>query len=492
MPLTGPPLRRETLPPTAADKQQIAPDPPVGRPLSTLSRQHAAAVAVGLMFGCAVVVAFLQSPEPFFYDSGSYWELGQSFTAHGHFSLLNFESPVRGYLLPLIYHILRALADAFDWRYSSTVKLANALLFALLAGVLVPRFAEIAWPHRRWSVWRRLALGGLLLVFWAGFLNFPLSDFPGLTFTILALVCVARSDTPGWMLVAGLACGAAIDIRPSYVPLAPILAVLVLWTWFEERGKPRASSRRRSACAALFVVGLIVVSLPQSLATHRHFHSWSFIPGGPEHLTGQQLTRGMFLQRYDTYVGTGHEPEMLYGDSAGLALLETQPRQEVTSGGQYLKLLATHPIVMGGLALSHLVNGLDQRYNTPYIAHLDTGSHRWLRAAGFLITFLALLRLLWPAARRRLAPARRRYPAALALSCVTSVPSAIETRYLLPLYLLGYILLLLPGWPNPIREDASGVARYRTLAFVGLSAVAYAAVVLAVTSDASSHLKFGI
>ncbi len=490
--LRGPLSRHGTPAPTPADKQRFTSDARARYPQSPLNRRHAAALGFGLTFGCALVVAVLQSPEPFYYDSGSYWALGQSFTAHGHFSLLNFESPVRGYLLPLIYHVLRVVADAFNWSYSSTAKLANALVFALIAGVLAPRFAEVAWPRWRWGVWRRLALVSLLLVFWAGFLNFPLSDFPALAFTMLALVCVARPEAPGWMLVAGLSCGAAIDIRPSYVPLAPILVVLVAWAWFEQRGKPHTSARRRSACAALFVVGLIVVSIPQSLATHRHFHSWSFVPGGPEHLTGQQLTRGMFLQRYDTYVGTGHEPEMLYRDNAGLALLQKQTRQEVSGGGQYLELLFTHPIVIGGLALSHLVNGLDQRYNTPYIAHLDTGSHRWLRGAGFLITFLALLRLLWPSARRRLATARWRYPAALALCCLTSVPSAIETRYLLPLYLLGYILLLLPAWPNPIREDASGVARYRTVAIVGVSAIAYAAVVLAVTSDASSHLRFGI
>ena len=111
----------------------------------------------------------------------------------------------------------------------------------------------------------------------------------------------------------------------------------------------------------------------------------------------------MFLQRYDTYVGTGHGPEMLYIDKAGLALLDKQKNHEVASTGDYLEPFVTHPVVMGGLALSHLINGLDQRYDTPYISRLDTGSHRPLRIAGFLITFLALLRLIWPAARRRLA-----------------------------------------------------------------------------------------
>ncbi len=148
------------------------------------------------------------------------------------------------------------------------------------------------------------------------------------------------------------------------------------------------------------------------------------------------------------------------------------------------------PVAMGGLALSHLINGLDQRYNTPYISRLDTGSHRPLRIAGFLITFLALLRLILAAARRRLAPTRWRYPAALALCALTSVPSAIETRYLLPLYLLGYTIVLLPGWPNPIRTGAEGLARYRTVGFILLAYVAFMAVVWVVHAVMRAHLQF--
>lgn len=482
--------RNENPSPSAPARRRPPPTPPVGPAPAHLAPRREVALAFGAAFAVALLVGLLQSPEPFFYDSGGYWQLGETFTSHGHFSLLNFNSPVRGYLLPLIYHLWRALADALQWTYSSSAKVFNALMSALIGAVLAPRLAEIAWPHRRWGVGRRLLLVALVLVFWAGFLNYPLSDFPAFALALLALICVSKPESPGSMLLAGLACAAAIDIRPAYVLLPPLVAVLVVWAWIARRGKPHASTSMRSLCAALFLVGLIVVSLPQSLSTHRHFGSWSFLPGGPVHLTSEQLTRGMFLQRYDTYVGPGHGPEMLYGDNSGLALLRKQKGEAVNDTGQYVELLFTHPIVMGGLALSHLVNGLDQRYNTPYIKQLDTGSHRWLRAAGFAIVFLALMRALWPAARRRLAPTRWRYPLALALCGLISLPSAIETRYLLPLYLLSYLVVLLPGWPNPIRAGASGLARYRTVALVLLAGAAYTAIVVAVTSDASSHLTF--
>ena len=142
------------------------------------------------------------------------------------------------------------------------------------------------------------------------------------------------------------------------------------------------------------------------------------------------------------------------------------------------------------LFFRHVVNGLDQRYATPYVERIDTGSHRWLRVAGFLLIFLGILRILWPKARRSLGAARWRYPVALALCCVTSVPTAMETRYLLPIYLLSYILVLMPGWPNPLIAGATGLRRYRTSAVIAVAGVAFFAVVLLVAGQASGHLHF--
>lgn len=455
------------------------------------SRHGVTFAAFGLVFACTLAVALLQSAEIFYYDSGNYWELGRTFTEHGHFSLLNFDSPVRGYLLPLIYHGVREIADALAWTYSSAAKLFNVLIFSLIGAVLAPRFAELSFPSWRWGMGRRVALAALLIVFWGGFLNFPLSDFPALAMTMLALVSIARPETPGWMLLAGLACGAAIDMRPSYELLAPILVVLVAWAWLERRGKRHASIARRSLCIALFLSGLLVVSLPQSLSAHRHFHTWSPVPGSAANLTSLQLTRGLALQRYDTYVGVGHGPEMEYWDEAGSKLLATLPDHAVTSTSQYLELTVDHPITMAGLFARHVVNGLDQRYDTPYIKHLDTGSHRWLRLAAFLLIFLGLLRVLWSTARSRVGPARWRYPAALALCCLTSVPSEVETRYLLPVYLLSYILVLTATWPNPIGPAAEGFRRYRTPAIIVGAYLAFMVVVWHIASDASKHLHFG-
>jgi hypothetical protein len=448
-------------------------------------------LALGVAFLGTMLVAFLQGAKVFYFDSGNYWTLGDSFVKHGDFSLLNFDSPLRGYLLPLVDHGLQGLADAFGWTSSTSAKLFNVFTFSVLGALLAPRLAELCWPERRWNVQRRLGLTALLIVFWSGYLNFPLSDFPALALVLLALVAVARSDRPGWMLVAGFAGGGAIDIRPSYVMLAPVLLLLVAWASFERRGRRDSPSLARQAiCLGLLVVGFVIVSAPQSLISHRNFNIWSFVPGTAAHLESLQLTEGLRLQRVGGYVGAGHPPLMIYEDQDGSKLLGEQKHHTVTGFGQYLGLVTNHPVAMGGLFARHVLNGLDQRYSTPYIEHLDSDSHRWMRLAGFLLVFLALLRLIWPAARRSLGVGRWRYPLALLICCLTAVPSAMEPRYMLPVYLLSYMLVLAPGWPSPFKSEGNGVRRFRTLGTIAVAFVLFMVVVGHAVSGASSHLHF--
>jgi hypothetical protein len=448
-----------------------------------------ATAGFALAFTATLAVAMIQGPKLFYGDSGEYWSLASTFTRNGHFSLINFESPVRGYGMPLIAHLLGALVKTLSWSQSSIVKVFNALQFSLIGAVLVPQIAEHTWPERKWNLVRRLALAALLIIFWSGDLNYPLSDFPGLALVLLAIVAVAHADSPGWMLTAGAASGLAVDMRPAYLPAVPMLLVIVGLTWWRRRAAGDTSRIHQALCVALLVIGFAGASLPQSLASHRHYRSWSFIPGGPAHLTEEQLTSGLYLQRYDTFAtpARGAAP-MPYFDTTGANLISEQPGQGITSVGQYLRLVEEHPVAIIGLTARHVVNGLDMRYSTVYVEHIDSGGHLWLRVPGFLLVFLALVRMLWPTARRSLGPARWHYPVALLLCCVTSVVTAIETRYMLPVWLLCAMLVLTPGWPSPISKDRRGLRRVRTLIVLVAAYLAFMAIVWHVVSGATARV----
>lgn len=457
-------------------------------------RPWSIALAFGIAFVGTLVVAMLQAEKPFYNDSGQYWLLGETFTVNGHFSLLNFNNSLRGYVLPLVDHELQTLAADLRWTWSSTAKLFNVFTFALIGTVLAPAFIRTVWPTRpSWGLGRRLTLTTLLVVFWSGFLNFPLSDFTGLAMALLTLIAVARSDSPGWMLLAGASLGIAVNIRAAYVPLIPVVIGLVVWSWLEQRGRRHASAAQRALCAGLLVVGFATVSLPQSLSAHHYYRTWSFVPGAAVlEPASMYYTVGMSVQGYDTYVGDGDQTTaMNYGYPAGQRLLDRQRQGKITSTSQYVGLFVSHPLVMGGLIARHIVNGLDPLYSTPYVENLHNGWRVWMRIASFALLFLALLRVLWPAARRLLGPGRLRYLLALCACCLTTLPSSMERRYMLPVYLLSYLLALTPGWPNPIRSLESGVRRVQTVAILAVVFSAFASAVWYITNDATSHLTFG-
>lgn len=451
-----------------------------------------ATVAAALAFAAFLIAALIQGEKPFYYDSEAYWALADTFAENGHFSLFDYGyNGLRGYALPLTYYVVQQAAGVVTSNDSLMVMGYNALVFALIGAALAPRLAEIAWPQLRWSVPRRLALCALLLTFWHGYLSFPLSDFPALAAALLALVAVSSFSSPGWMLAAGCAAGLALDFRPAYVLFVPGLLSLAVWGWATQRDTDRVGKGRLGLCIGLFVAGIVLISLPQSIAAHRRSGDYSPIPGGSG-LAGLQYTEGLHLQRYDTFVGgTPEEARMNYFDPHTAAVVADLEGGEVSDTRQYVEIVFEHPVAMAGVFLRHIVNGLDQRYTTPYVEKLQTRWNRIWRFAGFLIVFLALVRVLWPAARRGLEPARWRYPAVLMLGSATSIASAVETRFMLPVFVLCAMLVLAPGWPPLFASSGLGLRRYRTATLIAAAAALFYAGVWAIVSGATDNLQLG-
>lgn len=452
-----------------------------------------AVCAFAISFVAFLAVALVQGEKPFYYDSHGYWVLSQTFSVDGHFSLLNFENNgLRGYSLPLVLFGVRNAGEALGFNEFHIVMAFNAALFALVGAVLAPALARLTWPQRSWSVARRLVLCGLLLAFWRGYLNFPLSDFPALTAALLAILAVASIDSPYRMLGAGFAAGLAVNMRPAYLLLVPALLALIAWAWIaRRRSGATVNWVQAGLCVWLFVLGLAAVSAVQATSNHEHLGTYNPIPGGSE-LADFQYTVGLELQRYDTYVGDDQAtPRMSYEDPHTKEIVAGLGGDVVDGMGGYARIVTEHPLVMGGVFLRHVVNGLDQRYPTPYVEEFDGGGNKLWRTAGFLLVFLALVRLLWPAARRRLAPTNWRYPATLLVAGATVVASAVEARFLLPVFLLAALVAIAPGgWPSPLGEPERGTRRFLVPAALLASLAVYCLVVGAIVSAASDQLTF--
>lgn len=444
--------------------------------------------AFAAAFVGTLVVALIQKPRPFLGDGANYWELANTFTHHGHFSLLNFESSGRGYVYPLFLLVVKELGDALSWTASSSVKLFNVTVYALIGAVLAPRLAEITWPEQHWGFLRRAVLTAVVIVFWSGELNYPLSDFPGLALALVALIAIASPDNPWLMLIAGAAGAMAINVRAAYLPLMLVLVLIAAAAWFGRGHVQRKFRSRRTLGVCMLVLGFAAVSLPQSIAEHRHYGTWLFIPGRPETVTQEHYVEGMYAQRYDTIVVGGEIYPGIYLDKTGLRILEEQPNDEITSLTGYMGVIFDHPLAMTELLGRHLINGLDMRYTSAYIEHIDSGGKLGLRLAGFLLVFLALVRMLWPAARRSLGPTRWRYPVALVFCCLSSIPTPMQTRYLLPLWVLLCMFVLAPAWPSPVPREQVGLRRALPLVALSIGYLAFMALVWHVVSGAKIQM----
>ena len=108
--------------------------------------------------------------------------------------------------------------------------------------------------------------------------------------------------------------------------------------------------------------------------------------------------------------------------------------------GEYLKLVARHPLELSASYARHVFNGLDVKYPTPYVRDLrDTSTA--LSLLEYTLIFLALARLLATGARRALGGVRWAGLLVLAASCIGVLQVQAEPRYFLPLQLLIYLLV---------------------------------------------------
>ena len=392
-----------------------------------------------------------------FYDAEDYWQLGHRFYHNGRFQLLAYDDAMRGYAYPLLNFLCLAGRKALHWEAVTVVKLLNAGLAGLLFGVVGPRLWQAATAAAALpTLARRLAWAALGFVFWRGYFNFSLSDFPALLALVTALWLAQRRGAAA-VLGAGAALALAVNIRPIYLAAVGPVLLLLLWQVRRQHWAPRLGG---------LVVGAALVLAPQWLINQRHFQANTplVLAQSKElhihNLYLQKLKWGLLHEKYESSVGrelpTG---QLLFLDAAGAAVLRTEHLTEFDSPAQYLQLVFRHPLVVAGIYGRHLFAGLDISHPTPYLKRWEPSPARQL--LNYSLWFWAVL----VALARRPTPRETWVLAALLLPCLAVIPMSMEVRFLLPLHLLLLALVAFGKWPAWVFRGGRKVVA--GLAFVG-------------------------
>ena len=418
--MTGPmpALARRPVPP---GRPSAAPAEPSEQPPAT-TRARSAGWRVHALAGVVLAVAVLlrRPADRFIYDADGYFSGAAALVSGGNV----FEEgglDLRGVLTAFLYAPAALVARLGGDQLAGAAVLAqNAVLIAVLGAVLLPRLVG-TWRSVTPVVVVVCAVGTGLTT--AGFAPFPLSDLAAAALLVTVLVAIDQGS-PRWLVVAGLAAGAAVNIRPAtLLPLVVVgLAVLVA----------------RRGAAAWAALGGAVALLPQFVLNQRHGSpGWLPVPEQTGWLTQLQAHYASHLVRYDTVVGAGPDVRpTLYWCSPDMAqsLGGSLPTSPAGLVGTYLDNLPGSLV----FAAQKIGAALHWPLSTPYLtpAPVLDGAFAVLVTSVSVVGAAVLLRRTL-AAGRGVSLGQVAGVLAWKMVVVGLATTATETRFALPVLLLG-------------------------------------------------------
>lgn len=408
----------------------------------------------------------------FRYDSLSYLELSDRFP--NLWSLTAYDEELRGYTFPWLLRLSRDISGLVSSNPQVGVRLVILALVPMLLCGVVPSLLQRISAHAQITVGRILTMNLLFFTSWRHDLVQPLSDVPAMFFISVGILALLTSSRPIVALAAGGMLAIACNMRPAYL-LGAMVAATTLWLVEHDR-------RRLVVRTAALVAGALIVLAPQVAINVRHHHQWSPVPVASANLTLLQLTEGLALDRYDTYVGENPQqpPSMRFENAA----LENSNIQ-FDSMQEYARFVLDHPGDVAAAYIRHLINGLDTRFAGTYVEQLEDGRSLW-PILNFTFLTLAVAAVLVRWSRRsgiRWRSTTTYALAVLAASCATSITGAMEVRFLLPLHLTLTVVLAL----TVDRSDLPAHPRSRALVAGGVLAVV--AILFSMTASTMSQLQ---
>ncbi|GLW96937.1 hypothetical protein Misp02_10240 [Microtetraspora sp. NBRC 16547] len=332
-------------------------------------------------------------------------------SATGLDSLLEVPLRLRGILSYLAYSPAALVDRFFPGVGQSAVLIENSLIIAVVGAMVLPAMARALGTRSPVVVYGCAALVWLVA---ARFAPYPLTDLPAAAAFLCAVLFASRRSRWG-IALTGLCAAIAFNIRPAYLlPVAAVTAAVVVVHRFR---------------ALWLLPGAAVALLPQFLLNLMWGFWWVPMPPATWALARFQAEFGSYVVRYDTVLSD--LPRQYYCD----------PHMAAAAQGGFIRTLLTNLPWSAGFLAEKFSAALAWSPATPYSDPAATENYSSLLPLS-VITVCGALALIALAVRSRRGPLRGysvTVVAALLGACATLVTSTTETRFALPVILLGIL-----------------------------------------------------
>lgn len=255
------------------------------------------------------------------------------------------------------------------------------------------------------------------------------------------------------LVLAGILWAAASNIRPAYlIALAPLVA----WAFIYHRNVNKYPLKNCVGLLLAVGIGMFIVFAPQFVINATNFNKHTpFVLAEHEgrNLYLQQLVWGITMQKYETNVGNVYPvPPVRFFDPHGKRLL-AQAGFTPGSLREYIQLVWQYPLDFAVIYARRIFNGLDVTYPSAYTSNILQNAI-WIRLLNYSMLFLVLVYL----ARQRIAiksAYRAVVPFIVILPALVAVPTAIEVRFMLPVFFVIYGIAAYFAIPDFLRQCAN-------------------------------------
>jgi hypothetical protein len=387
-----------------------------------------------------VVLAALQyyaGLQHFYWDAERYWECGREFKQNDTFSLY-FHTTTRGVLFPLFNFWVIEVLGYLNWHEISVFKCVNTVFVTWGIWFVIPSLYAKA-TSKVVSVYQKLLLVGLVNAFWFRYFSCPLTDFMCLFLLLNGFDILWQKNVTWWQfLVVGLICGYVFNTRPIYNGLLVVYPVFLLFT--------HKAWLKKIAGITLLLAASFAINIPQYKLNEKVWNVKSFFQPTDAYYGGRslyliQLQWGLYIQKYETYVGDFDcykSPQVFFFRDRVKSAQTKLEADQLQSFADVLRYVKTHPMMLLHYAKSSF-NGLDIQYNTPYIYQLPRNPlFAFFNYAVWFLTCLILY--------RKVGRFNWSFPFIVLMGyvlfvCSVCIPMAVEVRFFAPLYFGAYALL---------------------------------------------------